>query len=54
MDHENVTIEASLMKYRFYQKRPSCFLRRCLRLDSHSINERARVIKRLLPLKLCE
>ena len=58
MDHNNLSFKAILMKYRcpfvpsLFQKRPSCFPKRCLLLDSQRVNENARVIRRSLPMSL--
>ena len=59
MDH-NVRFKAILIKYRcpfvvsLFQKRPSCFPKRCSLLGSQRVNENARVIRRSLPMSLFE
>ena len=53
-----LSFKAILMKYRcpfvasLFQKRPSCFPKRCLLVDSQRVNENARVIRRSLPMSL--
>ena len=60
MDHNNLSIKAILMKYRcpfvasLFQKRPSCFPKRCLFLDSQRVDENARVIRSWLSMMFCE